>query len=63
MTRIYYPETNTFVISHEGRIFGARGAIAERILKRCFENNESVMIGIQPVVARKPDATKPFSKN
>ncbi len=63
MTRIYYPKTNTFVVLHEGRMFGARGAIAERILKRCIDLDEPVIIGSQPVATRKPDRTNVFSKD
>jgi len=63
MTKIYYPKTNTFMIVHEGKLYGVCGAIAERFFKRSLESGDSVMIGIQPIPTAKKDWKNVFSNN
>ena len=45
MKNTYYPDKNTLVIEHEGKMIGFRGGIAERMFKRFIERGEPVMIG------------------
>lgn len=45
MKNTYYPDKNTLVIEHEGKMIGFRGGIAERILKRFIDKGVPVAIG------------------
>ena len=49
MTITYYPKISVITFNHEGKTYGARGNIADRIFRTCMEKGQTVMIAADPI--------------